>query len=396
MVGKINKPSWSELFFDLALIGAFLSFGADFNKEKTLGAAVELALKLLLIVWSWEQVTLFINRFGDPFGDEEPRGALTYALQLVSGLILLAVVVVSVVETAPGNSMAEINDDLSFAAAATVLTVGLLYELGGIWRPRLKGIANRRRNAAFVAALFFLASAPLADAVSVVAWIVGLLIVILATLGPGLGDTLKEFPINADHFSERLALFVLILIGEVFVKTVVTSHLIDQATVNVLQLGFVAVICWMLWSTYQHEILALGMPDGPGPLRGWSAGHYLLAFTLIVASVGLVWYVTPDVTTPVGDWIALVACGGTGLAFAAIAMIRLGAGGAGAGRAAGRILVIAGVAVAIGLLAWLATPSHWRVGVGALAVALVILNQWRAREDRDASPPQSPAPAPKA
>lgn len=396
MVGKINKPSWSELFFDLALIGAFLSFAADFNKEKTLGAAIELALKLLLIVWSWEQVTLFINRFGDPFGDDEPRSALTHALQLVSGLILLAVVVVSVVETAPGNSMAEINDDVSFAAAATVLAVGFLYELGGIWRPKLKGIASSRRNAASVAALFFLASAPLTGVSSVAAWIAGLAIVIVATLGPGLGDTLKEFPINADHFSERLGLFVLILIGEVFVKTVVTSHLIDQATANVLQLGFVAVICWMLWSTYQHEVLARGMPEGPAALRGWSAGHYLLAFTLIVASVGLVWYVTPDVDTPVGDWIALVACGGTGLAFAALAVIRLGAGGPGAGRAAARIMVIAGVAVVIGLLAWLATPSHWRVGVGALAVALVILDQWRSREDRDAAPPQPPAPAPEA
>jgi hypothetical protein len=35
----------------------------------------------------------------------------------------------------------------------------------------------------------------------------------------------------------------------------------------------------------------------------------------------------------------------------------------------------------IGLLAWLATPSDWRVGVGTLAVALVALNYWAFRND---------------
>jgi low temperature requirement protein LtrA len=35
---KITKAPWSELFFDLAMVGAFLSFGSDFSKEKTWGA----------------------------------------------------------------------------------------------------------------------------------------------------------------------------------------------------------------------------------------------------------------------------------------------------------------------------------------------------------------------
>ncbi|MFM9140264.1 MAG: low temperature requirement protein A, partial [Solirubrobacterales bacterium] len=346
MPGKLTKPSWAELFFDLALIGAFLSFGSDFSKEKTWGAGAELALKLLLIVWAWEQVTLFVNRFGDPFDSQEPRRALVYGIQLTGLLLLVSVVVVSVVESVKGNTMASVDDELSYAAAGVVLAVAILYELGGLWRPPLKALANRRRNAALVAAVFFLASAPLTGALSVASWVAGLTAVLLATLGPGLGETLHRVPINRDHFSERLALFVLILIGEVFVKNVVTSHTVDQATTDVLQLGFVAVICWMIWTTYQHEILVHGTPERAGALRGWSAGHYLRSFALIVASVGLVWYVTPDRATPVGDWIAMIACGGTGLAMLAIALIRLARGGDHARGAAGRILLIALVAFA--------------------------------------------------
>ncbi len=378
MPTKLTKAPWSELFFDLAMVGAFLSFGSDFSKEKTLGAGIELAFKLLLIVWAWEQVALFVNRFGDPFATESTGSRTVTGIRFAGLLVLVAVIVVSVVETGYDRGFTSTNDDLSLAAAGVVLSVALLYELGGRWRPELKGLAAHRRNAALLASVFFIASAPLTMGWSVAAWIAGLAIVLYATLGPGLGRTLERFPINREHFSERLGLFVLILIGEVFVKNVVTSHTVDQPATDVLQLGFVAVICWMLWTLYEHEALAAGLPAGPGGLRSWTVGHYLLALAMIVTSVGLVWYVTPDYTSPPGDWIAMVAVGGSGLVIGTIALIRLAAGGPGAGTAALRLAAIAAVAIAIGLLAWLATPSDWRVGVGTLAVALVVLNHWRS------------------
>ena len=40
MPARLTKPAWSELFFDLAMVGAFLSFGADFSKEKSWGAGI--------------------------------------------------------------------------------------------------------------------------------------------------------------------------------------------------------------------------------------------------------------------------------------------------------------------------------------------------------------------
>ncbi len=111
------------------------------------------ALKLLLIAWTWEQVTRFINRFGDPFSSEEPPRPLVYALQLTGLLLIVSVVVVSVVETDYGNAMTAADDNLSFAAAVTIVAVALLHEFGGIWRPQLRPVAARRRNAALIAAI---------------------------------------------------------------------------------------------------------------------------------------------------------------------------------------------------------------------------------------------------
>jgi MFS family permease len=109
--------------------------------------------------------------------------------------------------------------------------------------------------------------------------------------------------------------------------------------------------------------------------------HYLFAITLLICSVGLVWYIAPNYSHPVEDWIAMVASGGIGVAIGLIALMRLTADAVGARAGAARLGLIAAVAIVIGLLAWLATPSDWRVGVGTLAVALVALNYWAFRND---------------
>ncbi len=158
MPTKLTKAPWSELFFDLAMVGAFLSFGSDFSKEKTLGAGIELAFKLLLIVWAWEQVALFVNRFGDPFATESTGSRTVTGIRFAGLLVLVAVIVVSVVETGYDRGFTSTNDDLSLAAAGVVLSVALLYELGGRWRPELKGLAAHRRNAALLASISLVAA----------------------------------------------------------------------------------------------------------------------------------------------------------------------------------------------------------------------------------------------
>ena len=109
--------------------------------------------------------------------------------------------------------------------------------------------------------------------------------------------------------------------------------------------------------------------------------HYLFAIVLLICSVGLVWYIAPNAKYQLGDWIAMVASGGIGVAVALIALMRLTAGAPGARAAAARLGLIAAVAIVIGMLAWLATPSDWSVGVGTLAVVIVALNHWAFRND---------------
>ena len=374
------KPAWSELFYDLVLIGAFLSFGVDFGKDPTWESALLLALKLMLIIWAWEQTALFFNRFGDPFEHRSAERQIRAGLRFALLVQLVSVVCVSLVETSE-LQLSALSGSLGYAGAAVMFSIALMYELGGRWRPELAGIASVRRNTGLVAGLLFLGSGVSSGTLSNALWILGLTLALLATFGPGLGSLMERFPIHRRHLSERLGLFVLILIGDVFVKTVVTVHEDSVDDVHILQLTFVAVAMWMLWTIYQREIASRPTPINAAGMRIWMLAHYLFAVTLLVCSVGLVWYIAPDYQKIDGDWIAMIASGGVGVAIGLIALMRLSAEAPGARAAAGRLAVISATACTIGALAWLATPSNWRIGVGALALALILLNHWSSSHD---------------
>ncbi len=375
-----SQPSRSELFYDLVLIGAFLSFGVDFGKSPNWESALVLALKLILIMWAWEQTALFFNRFGDPFAARFSGRLLPTALRFAFLLQLVAVLGVSLLETSE-TKLSALNGLLGYGAAAMVLAVGLIYELGARWQPRLADLAHERRNASIVGAILFIASGLSPQPWGGALWIVAIVAIFVMNFGPSLPKTIERFPLNREHLSERLGLFVLILIGDVFVKTVVTVHEDSVQEAHLLQLAFVAVISWTLWTMYDREVMSRVTPTGAPLLRAWMLWHYLFAITLLICSVGLVWYIAPNPNYQLGDAIAMVASGGVGVAIALIALMRLTAGAPGARAAAARIGLIAAVAIVIGLLAWLATPSDWRVGVGTLSVALVVLNFWAFRND---------------
>ena len=129
------------------------------------------------------------------------------------------------------------------------------------------------------------------------------------------------------------------------------------------------------------------MPENPRRIVAWMVAHYLFAPFLLISGIGLVWYVAPDYQKIYGDWIAFVAIGGIAGAIASIAIMRRAAAGTDAKQATARLLVIAAGAVVIGLLAWLATPSDWRVGVGSLAVFLLLANSAVERSERTGADP---------
>ena len=105
------------------------------------------------------------------------------------------------------------------------------------------------------------------------------------------------------------------------------------------------------------------------------AAHFVLGSALLISGIGLVWYVAPNFQKTYGNWIAMVAVGGIGLAIFAIAVMRSFTSNEGTSESPLELFGISLVTFTIGALAWLATPSDWRVGVGSMAVWLFVANR---------------------
>lgn len=259
-----QRPAWAELFYDLALIGAFLSFGVDFGKDPRWESATVLALKLVVIFWAWEQTALFFNRFGDPFAPKEGARPTVSLLRASFLAQLIGIVSLSLVEGDP-LELASLPQEIGLPSAAIMLAVALSHELGRRWRPDLADLASSRRNAALLAAALFIGSQYPPSPWGTAVWLVGLATVLFSTAGPSLGRTLERFPFDREHLSERVGLFVLIILGDVFVKTVVTVHEDDAPSADILQLAFVALASWMVWTLYERNVAAFRPRTGPGP-----------------------------------------------------------------------------------------------------------------------------------
>jgi low temperature requirement protein LtrA len=384
-VPESQRPAWAELFYDLALIGAFLSFGVDFGKDPRWESATVLALKLVVIFWAWEQSALFFNRFGDPFAPKLGARPVITLLRASFLAQLIGIVALSLVEGDPLR-LSDLPQEIGLPSAAIMLAVALTHELGRRWRPDLADLASARRNAALLAAALFIGSEYPPSPWGTVLWLVGLASVVLSTAGPSLGRTLERFPFDREHLSERVGLFVLIILGDVFVKTVVTVHEDDSAPADIVQLSFVALAVWMVWTLYERNVAAFPTPHRAATLRAWLLAHFVLGSALLIAGIGLVWYVAPAFQSTYGDWIAMVAVGGVGLAILAIAAMRTLTHDEGDGDSPLEILVVSAVTFVIGALAWLATPSDWRVGVGSMAVWLLLANRLRYLKLRFSDP----------
>ncbi len=116
--------------------------------------------------------------------------------------------------------------------------------------------------------------------------------------------------------------------------------------------------------------------------RAWLLLHLLLAFSLLVASGGMVEYVTPK--DGLAYWNGLSAGFGIAGAVFAIAFLdRIGGGRKAAPRTRemfGLALVVAGVTLGFVYL----TPDDWRIGMGTLALLMILYalpSSWRFREE---------------
>jgi len=382
-----TRVSPNELFYDLVFAGAILGLSISLGRNESWEGLGITAASFLLAWWIWQETMLFANRFGDPLrplrSDDQPGAARVVLLIRMVCFIQMATVVVLALDE-PGEFGAEgLDSGFAWASAVALITLATLRELGLKLRPAMASYVRARRPWEVVAIALFVASALMpGSGVTEVLWFGGLMMVVVPGffLARGRGIGLGSFS-EAEHISERLMLFVLIISGDIFLKIIVYWNTdLAGEQFSVFQLVLISSIIFSFFRLYMQSVRPEGMPFSSKGLARWLLLHLVLCFSILVAAGGMVEYVAPK--EGVTAWSLMSA--GLGLAMAIACLAALAFLGDTRGRTAGpRFLgLLAASTVLVTLSVTYLSPEDWRIGMLSLAVLMfgfALTSSWRNR-----------------
>ncbi len=382
-----TKVSPNELFYDLVFAGAILGLSISLGRNESWEGLGVTAASFLLAWWVWQETMLFANRFGDPLrslrSDDRPGAARVLLLIRTVCFIQMATVVVLALDE-PGEFGAEgLDSGFAWASAVALITLATLRELGLRLKPAMAGYVKARRPWEVAAITLFIVSALMpGSGATEILWFGGLMLVVVPGFflarGSGIGlGSLRE----AEHISERLMLFVLIISGDIFLKIIVYWNTdLTGEQFSVIQLLLVSSIIFSFFRLYMQSVRPEGMPFSSRGLARWLVLHLVLCFSILVAAGGMVEYVAPKegVTT----WSLMTA--GLGLALAIACLAALALLGGTRGRTAGpRFLGLLAITTALVTISvTYLSPEDWRIGMLSLAALMfgfAITSSWRNR-----------------
>ena len=281
------RVGWFELFYDLVVVAAVVHGSNVFAEEPSLGNGFWLAITLLILFALW---LLTILSFNTVRRESSVRRVLT--------LVQMLALIVASLSTSRDGGLSDATGFfwLAVAFGALALTYLLLPTKDA------EGRRSARMTALFtgLAAVVFLIGSfvPESDA-SLFAnpypylLAMGLALVIVPIVVSALPSLMRRGQLDREHLAERLGQLVIIVLGESFVKLVLTlGKLKTIPNPFFFALTFAVVYC--IWLIYFRSVLPAGVPESTRRLRWWLGGHYLLTFGAIGTASGFaVLAVTP-------------------------------------------------------------------------------------------------------
>lgn len=373
---KDPRVSPYELFYDLVFAAAVLGLSLDYGKGPDFGTLALVTGAFVFIWWVWQETVLFTNRYGDPLRPidwSRNRNQVVRGLTIRWACLLQMIAIVGVALFEPDDlALAGLQISFPSACAFALVMLLLMREFGAFQRPSLRSYARKHRPWTILAIVLFLLSEWFAAPASRYLWAAGLAAVIIPGIFLISRDRVLSNARQAHHLSERLMLFILIISGDFFLKAIVYLHAGDSTEFNILQLVFVSFIVFSVFRLYLARVASHTAPRSRGKLLAWLLLHLVADFGILVSATGMIQYVTPSVGITDVTQHLLIAGGSIVVTLICFAVLdRIGGGDVVRERARNLVAVAALIAVATVAVAYL-TPTDWRIGMGTIALILVV------------------------
>ncbi len=276
-----------ELFFDLVFVFAVTQTVSLIADNPTVTGVLGGALVFFMLWWAWQQYTWGINAIGNE------RVAVQLALILAMGISLFMALVVP---DAFGD-----DAHLFGIAYSLVLFLGLALFYAALDSAEQRVTLLQYLPLAALGGVVVLVGSFLNPTWRVVAWVVGMVLELLATKS-GAG---YDFRIQPGHFAERHGLFVILAVGESIVAIGLTAVELDRSLEVAIALAAAflgAVAIWWLYFGRFAGRAEDALRATHGATRTtmardlYTMGHYPIVFGIVLYAV-----VAEEVVSHPGD-----------------------------------------------------------------------------------------------
>jgi low temperature requirement protein LtrA len=368
--GEERKVTWLELFYDLVYVATLIQIGNALSDDVSLGGFLRFAIIFAPIWWAWTGMTFYMNRF---VVDD-----LWHRLLIYAQIVAIALLGVSVV-----SAFGDLQIQFALAYIAVRLVQVILYVRTWRHEPDTRPLTQRYVVVYLIGIVMWLISIFLPMPVAAILWLAALAIEIGNAFLPHTRALVSLLPPDAEHMRERYGIFVIIVLGESFIKTMSYAFgVVITAQVLIFSLLGILVV-FGLWWLYFDDVNERQIRNKNFAPYAWIYAH--LPLTLGITAFGVAFKklfqsldkatVKPEYALLFGAALALVALA---LALIEISLSLPKGEKDGKGRIAGRI----SMAIALGALALVGdnlSAAAFMAIAAAIAVIVIILDEWLAR-----------------
>ncbi|WP_276248387.1 low temperature requirement protein A [Haladaptatus sp. YSMS36] len=280
---KPRHATWLELFFDLVYVAAIAELGGLLHDDPSVSGFLGFAGLFFIVLYTWLGFTLY----ADQFDTDDLFHRLGMAATMLGVIILTA----TIHDALRGGSVA-------FTLAYLLLRVLMIGMYLRAWfsipdmRLFTEAVILSTAASAVVWASSLLVSEPWRFVIWGLSYVVGLATTTVVYVG---SDTI---PKPTSHYSERLGLFTILVLGETVIAIAVETSGTDWGFNSGLVAGAGFIVVLALWWTYFRHVdewfLHRAFNEDKGAwsrVREYSLvhvlSHYLVYVGIVAAGVGI-------------------------------------------------------------------------------------------------------------
>lgn len=269
--GEERRVSWLELFYDLVYVATLIQVGNALAEHLTLDGVLQFVLVFAALWWAWSGFTFYINRF---IADDLVHRVLIY----------LQIIAVAFLGISADGALGELTTQFAIFYIIVRLVLMALYLRSIDQAPKARPLIQRYIIGYLVGVAAWAVSAFLPQ-YAIQLWSFALLFEVFFFLSPGTYSLQKLLPPDSPHMRERYGIFVIIVMGETFIKTITAASGM-AVNLEILAFGVLSIfVVFALWWLYFGELEELSLrAEGILP-QIWVYAHLPLSLALTAFGV---------------------------------------------------------------------------------------------------------------